>query len=217
MIYVSSGGFKENYINIYKKFSDAGIKNIEFSGGVFDHNQIDHLKNINNSGLDISLHNYAIPPAEPFVLNLSSSNKDIFNKSIAHVKRCIYVSSLINSNYYSFHAGFRFDPIPSSLGKKMNSSHLLSFDEAFSNFKKASIEIINYAKIHNIELFIENNVISRDNYETFSENPFLFTGGDQYNDFISTLDEPKTPLLKDDHTARLSFVFCFFAISKKFV
>lgn len=199
MIYVSTGGYNDDYINTFEKFLNAGITNVEFSGGKFNDNHISYLKKISKNDINISLHNYAIPPVKPFVLNLSSSNNEIRKKSVDHIKKCIYVSSLINSNFYSFHAGFRLDPKPSTLGKEMNFNILLSFERALQNFNEASKEIIKFAKKYKIQIFIENNVINFKNFKKFGENPFLFTGGKYSNEFMSSLDEYYGILIDTGH------------------
>ena len=46
MIYVSTGGYNDDYINTFEKFFNAGITNVEFSGGKFNNNHVNYLKKI---------------------------------------------------------------------------------------------------------------------------------------------------------------------------
>ena len=80
MIYISTGGFRNlKPQSIIKKFSSAGIKSIELSGGSYDEVKkiIKFLKK--NKNLDYSLHNYFPVPKKNFVINLASVNKKVFN------------------------------------------------------------------------------------------------------------------------------------------
>ena len=52
------------------------------------------------------------------MINLASKNKVIVKKSFIQLKKSIILAKELNNKYFSFHAGFRFDPKPKQLGKK---------------------------------------------------------------------------------------------------
>ena len=121
MIYISTGGFRNlKPQSIIKKFSSAGIKSIELSGGSYDEVKkiIKFLKK--NKNLDYSLHNYFPVPKKHFVINLASVNKKVFRQSLLNIKKSINISNKFKSSYFGFHAGFLFDPNIKHLGKKFD-------------------------------------------------------------------------------------------------
>ena len=116
-LYVSTGGFKNlSPIQAIKKLNEYNIYNIELSGGKYDKDIERKILRINTKN-SIRTHNYFLYPKKSFVINLASENKIIVKKSMDLIKRNILLAKRIKSKYVSFHAGFRFDPVPSSLGK----------------------------------------------------------------------------------------------------
>ena len=199
MIFVSTGGFKnKNPIKVINFLKRNKIKNIELSGGKYLKNLSRKLKK--EKKINLRFHNYFPVPKKKFVINLASKDKNIFKKSLKHIKRSIDLSSKLNSKYYSFHAGFRLDPKPKSLGKKLQTE----FD--ISDRKKALIRFLNrtnmlakYAKKKNIKLLVENNVISKKNLETFNCNPLLLTSPNEITYFIKKINRNVGLLLDVGH------------------
>ena len=99
---------------IFKKNS---ILDIELSGGIYNKNIYKILKKKKN--FNFQVHNYFPIPKKAFVLNLASTDKTISRLSIKHVKNSIRFAKKINAKYYSFHAGFLCDLLPSELGKRV--------------------------------------------------------------------------------------------------
>lgn len=188
MIFLSTGGFKNNTAfetaSLYNRYK---IENIELSAGKFSPN-IDRELKILKKKNRIKLHNYFPPPKKPIVLNLCSTNRYNISKTINHIKNAIIFTHKINGKYFSFHAGFRFDPLVSQLGKKMKKKKLLEKKFAYKLFKQRVLRLNKFAKTYKVKLLIENNVISKKNMSAFKENPFLLTNPEEIKDFFKNLD-----------------------------
>ena len=173
-IFVSTGGFKAPAYKTVKKLAYSGIKNIELSGGSYSINNLKELFKFKKK-LNLRLHNYFPPPKIPFVLNVASSNDKILNRSMDHIFKSIDIANKINSKYYSFHAGFLLDPKVNNLGKKFDISKLQKRDKCLDRFKNNVIKISKFAKLKNIKILIENNVVTKKNLSQFQTNPFLMS------------------------------------------
>lgn len=172
MIYVSTGGFNylpQKSIFLLKK---KGINSIELSGGKYFKNIYNYLK---KEKCNFLLHNYFPVPKKNFVINLASSNIKIYKKSVLNIKKSIDISNKINSNFFSFHAGFLFDPPPHLLGGLFKKVKLDNKSQAIKRFTKRVESIARYAKKKNVKILIENNVITKENLKQFGDNPFLLT------------------------------------------
>ena len=110
-------------------------------------------------------HNYFPVPQDPFVLNLGSLNEEIRRKSINYVKRNLFLSSKLNLEYYSCHAGFLIDPNPEELGCQFDLSLIneSTYEKSMYLFKKSIEELIKFSKKYDIKLLIENNVVPSNN------------------------------------------------------
>ena len=109
MIYVSSSCVKKKRIDdVIKHLADAGIKNIELSGGTDYYDGIeDDLKSLKDVyDLNYACHAYFPPHKKPFVINLASCNDKIYQQSINHYVDCIDMLKRIGCNILSIHAGF---------------------------------------------------------------------------------------------------------------
>tara|TARA_B100000780_G_scaffold21470_1_gene13801 strand:+ start:61 stop:924 length:864 start_codon:yes stop_codon:yes gene_type:complete len=191
MIFVSTSGFKNKKISeIVEILAINKFKNIELSGGSTYYEGVeDDLVQLKiKYNLKLQLHNYFPPPKDDFVLNLSSNNDEIFDRSIDHYKRSIEMSKRLGSNKFALHAGYLVDPDVSELGKKIKKKI----------FNKRSIGIEKFSLGYNIlknfagdefDIYVENNVISKSNYENFLfENPLLFTDFNSYLELKEKLD-----------------------------
>lgn len=188
-IYVSTGGNKNTLLNsVLKDYLDAGISNIELSGGAYTADVDEVLFGFLNSA-NFELHNYFPPPLNSFVLNLASLNEEVAHKSVSHIERAIKLASNVGGRYYSFHAGFLVDPAVSDLGGKIKKVTIN--DRELS--KKIFIERVNglahVAKKNNIQLMIENNVLSRRNLISFGESPLLMCDPVEINEVMNEMDE----------------------------
>ena len=92
-IFVSSAALKNHSIaKVSSKFKNAGIENIEFSGGIFEENILKKLNKVKKKQ-NILIHNYFPRPKKDFVLNLASENKIIFRKTESFIKKSILFCS----------------------------------------------------------------------------------------------------------------------------
>ena len=85
MIFHSTGLFaKSKTSSIVRKLISNKVYNIELSAGAYEKNIVNYLikKKRENSKINFLIHNYFPPSRKPFVLNLSSGNKEIRKKSI---------------------------------------------------------------------------------------------------------------------------------------
>ena len=173
MIFISTGGFSnktayQTCLELYK----SGIKNFELSGGKPSKNYLDEFKNFYIDAT-FSVHNYFPPPLKPFVLNLASNDEKIYKESKKHIFNAINLCNELSCKYYSFHAGFLVDPKVEELGRKVTVKELYPRKESLHLFIDRVNEISDYAEKLGIEILIENNVVSKNNFLRFKSNPFL--------------------------------------------
>ena len=102
------------------------------------------------------------------MLNLTSNNKEIGELTFKHLKSSIKLSAEINSKFYSFHSGFLIDPKVDELGKRISKRNVQNREEAMEIFLEVN-DLAEYANNFGIEILIENNVISANNYREFGE------------------------------------------------
>lgn len=188
MIYISSSCVKHKKItDSVQELVNIGFKNIELSGGTeySDSIEEDLLEMKKKFNLNFQCHNYFPPPKEPFVLNLSSTNENIFPKSIANIKAALSLSRKLGANKFGFHAGFYFNPEIDQLGRGIIPQELENKSIALNQFLKAYNELNSFES--DIELYIENNVLSYENYHNFGYNPFMLTNRKEYDALQSDL------------------------------
>ena len=184
MIYISTGLIKNQTLDsIINLFNINDINNIELSGGKYDPKIFDKLIH-HSKKINFMLHNYFPPPKIPFTLNLATLNEDIYQICKHHVINSIKISSKLGIKYYSFHAGFLIDPNPRELGKKIQNQKKNDEREASEKFLERLFYFSKIGENEGVELLIENNVINKENFETFNGNPLLMTSIDQ-TDVIS--------------------------------
>ena len=188
-IYFSTGGYKNQISkDVVKTLIDIGIKDIELSGTCYSEDNIkDLVKFLEFSNLQI--HNYFPPPKEPFVLNLASMDEVIAKKTFDHIMSAIDVCTELNCKYYSFHAGFLCDVKINELGKKVDRKILQDREKSIDLFVNRVSKISEKAKQKNINIMIENNVLSKNNKICFEENPFLMCDANECEKVINSCPE----------------------------
>ena len=113
------------------------------------------LEKFKNEGVKFALHNYFPSPQKSFVLNISSTEKEIIKKSEELIKSAFYLAEISGAPIYGVHAGY--------LSKaKANSDGYFEFDKeeekysvALNNTKKFLHNIIKF-KPEGVQLIIEN-------------------------------------------------------------
>jgi len=182
MIYVSSSCVKHTKIrDSVQELAENDFQNIELSGGTeyYENFENDLLELKDKYNLNYRCHNYFPPPKNPFVLNLASLNDETFQMSFYHLEKVVALSNRLGADKFAFHAGFFIDIRLSEIGKKLSRDNLFDKKEAVERFCNAYDVIKRKAK--NVSLFIENNVFSKTNADTYDgENPFMMTNFDEY-------------------------------------
>ena len=176
MIYVSSSCIKRKRIcDVIKCLADSGIKNIELSGGTDYYEKIE--KDIRSLKGDYNLnyvcHAYFPPHKVPFVVNLASCNDKIYWQSIEHYAECVDMLKRIECKVLSIHAGFLIEIEPNEIGSKLSGRIIYDEVEAYDRFCSAYDHISKMCKANGIKLYLENNVLSRENYEEFGFNNYM--------------------------------------------
>jgi len=191
MIYVSSSCLKNNTIKqSVQKLANEGYKNIELSGGTnLYEGFIDDLIQLKEKyDLQYLVHNYFPPPKEPFMLNIASLNNELYEKSIEHCLKAINLCKILGSRKYGVHAGFLIDFTPDEAGKKISLRQINDRAAAIERLSQAWKKITEAAG-HEFDLYIENNVYSKQNYETYkSHNPFLLTDHGSYLELLEKVN-----------------------------
>jgi len=190
MIFVSSAcvknkTIKESVLELYQ----AGFQNIELSGGTvyYDGMEADLLVLKEKYNLNLICHNYFPPPPLPFVLNLASLNERVNQDSLDHVLKSLDLSKKLEAPIYAVHAGYLIDIPVDEVGKKLNRYPLFEEKLALKQFIE-NIEIISEAA-GDIDLYIENNVISAANYERyFPAQPLFFCDYEGFCSFARKLN-----------------------------
>ena len=188
-VYISTGGFNDKTADeVIKNFERHGIFNIELSGGIYKEKLIKQLVNYKNR-FNLKAHNYFPPPKKPFVINLASFDQKIYKKSRNLILNALKFSKKIDSNFYSFHAGFLCDIQPKDLGNKVKKKKLNSRKKCIEIFIKRVNEIAKIAKKSGINLMIENNVITKRNLKEFGESPFLMADPSECKKILNSLSD----------------------------
>ncbi len=184
MVFISSSYVRAETIReSVEPLAVMGFKHIELSGGT------NYYANLENDLLELQAkyelsficHNYFPPPKKHFVLNLASLDKEIFEKSLCYYKNTIELSHRLGARIFGIHAGFLIDFQVSELGKKLNHYKLCNREKAIEQFCKGYRVLKPMAEGLEVKLYLENNVFSQDNFETYSGcNPFLLTHYDEF-------------------------------------
>lgn len=168
MIYVSSSCIKNSHIaEVICQLADNGIQNIELSGGTDYYDGIEQdIKRLKEKyRLNYAFHAYFPPPKTSFVVNLASCNDEIYKKSMEHYDNCIELLGRIESSVLSVHAGFLIEISKDEIGRKLSRAIFYDRDEAYSRFCYAYEKLSRKCQEQNIRLYLENNVLSRENYQ----------------------------------------------------
>lgn len=187
MIYISSSCLKgKNISEVVEQIVQYGFKNIELSGGTkyYENLESDLIELKERYDLNFLIHNYFPPPQEDFVLNLSSTNTEIYNRSIELVQNATDLARKLKVQSIGFHAGFLVEPKVKELGNQFAERSLVPKNYGLEKFTEA-LNLV-YNKQREIKIYIENNVLSRANYAAYKNvNPFLLTNEEDYWELYS--------------------------------
>jgi sugar phosphate isomerase/epimerase len=189
MIYVSTGGFRGRTADaVSRDLLSAGVKNVELSGGSYSETLLADLKSL-SADINFQIHNYFPPPADPFVLNLGSLDKEIGQRSIEHIEQALEWCLELGGDRYSFHAGFLLDPKVDQLGRRIPNRTLFNRVECIDVFVSRVSRLAETAAKAGIDLMIENNVLSANNAAEFSANPLLMCDPQECEQIMKQLPE----------------------------
>jgi sugar phosphate isomerase/epimerase len=199
MIYISTGGFRNiKSFQVAKDFYNNGILSAELSGGAYFTLVKKELSNLSKI-MNLQIHNYFPPPAVPFVFNLASLNKNVRSKSLSLARKAIYLAIEIDRPIYSFHAGFRINPLTSELGASFSKRDLAARQLSLDIFGESVINLSEEAKKIGVTLLIENNVVTQANQKIFGDDPFLLTFPSEINTFMQLMPSNVKLLLDVAH------------------
>ena len=190
MIYISSSCVKNSKIkDSVIELNNAGFKNIELSGGTEAYPEMltDLIELKEKYNLNYRCHNYFPPPEKHFVFNLGALDDETLMLSKKHLETTLMLSEKLEANKFAFHAGFLVKILVSELGKKIKKKEFFSRKESLDSFVKN----VNFyvSKYSNIQLYIENNVFSHENFQSYEgKNPLLMTDLKSINEVLEKVD-----------------------------
>lgn len=189
-IFVSSACARRDRIaDSVKVLAEAGFHHIELTGGS------DHYSNIEQDlialreefGLSYIVHNYFPPPeGQHFVLNLASLDDSCWRESLDHCKRAISLAARLGVDRYGVHAGFLLDLKASEIGSGVARRTISDRADATARFAEAYRILKNESS--EVELYVENNVLSEKNFASFETDPFLMTDYEGYLELNEACD-----------------------------
>jgi sugar phosphate isomerase/epimerase len=189
MIYVSSACVKASRLeDALQLLHRNHFLNIECSGGAVHEKDVPGmLRRLRDTlGLNILCHNYFPVPKEPFVLNLASADDHIYQRSVRHLQEAIELSQALGLRKFSFHAGFLVDIPVSEIGREISKKTMYDRSAAIERFVQAFRCL--QSRAGDVELYVENNVLSESNMKRFAGNPFLLTDYEDYAEMRKAMD-----------------------------
>ncbi len=198
MIYVSSACVKEQKIvNVLRKYTQEGIRNIELSGGTSYYPEIekDLVRYGSVEKINYVCHSYFPPPRQDFVVNLAACNDQIYECSIEHYKNCIEMLRRIKCKILSIHAGFFVEITPKEIGRELSTDIIYDKAEAVERFCYAYEMLHRLCRENDINLYLENNVLNQENYERFGNKNLLMLT--DYKTFRELREQLEFDLLLD--------------------
>ena len=175
-IFVSTSGIQARKIgDAVLQLASAGFRHIELSGGTsFYPEWLKDLLEIRKEyDLTFRLHNYFPPPPDPFVLNLASEDIGQYRRSFELIELAIEVSEILGSTQLGFHAGFLTHVNVEHLGKRIPSNQFHDLAQAAARFQSSYLQLKELAMARGISLYIENNVLSKQNHLSLGDRRLL--------------------------------------------
>ena len=200
MIYVSTACINEKKLNENLKiFNKLNIKNIELTGNIsFEKNYKKILKYYKiNHKFNFLIHNYFPIPKKPFMLNLGTENTYLNKKSVDNCLKAIDLCNQLKIKKFSVHAPFLVNFKTSEAGKKIKERKISNKSKILKIFKKNFTLLKKYID-NDVKLYVENNVLSKENFINFGKkNPLMLTSFKDFDDMRQELNFK--PLLDVGH------------------
>lgn len=198
MLYVSSACIKTAKIcDAVETLAQEGIRYIELSGGTgyYEGYMQDLLRLQKEYGLQYSSHGYFPPPRKDIVVNLAACNDEIYESSIRFYKESIERLQILGCTVLSVHSGFYVEVSAEEIGKRISLTTEYNREEADRRFADAVKELNSTAEKAGMRFFMENNVLSQENFQSFgNRNMFMMTGS---RDIEEKMRQTGIPLLLD--------------------
>lgn len=196
--YVSTSCLEHRgYVDTVNAYATAGFDRVELG---YCHDCVNVCKWVESLEGDILAHNYFLPRADPFVLNLASPDETILQRSIAYVQDAIEFCSNHGIPSYSIHAGFRVDP---TLSLKFTTSTVPPFETSFETFVESLRTVLHDAERNDVSLWIENNVVTAENVHRNS--PLLmFSEPGEFSRLFDRIDSNQLGVLLDTGHLKVS-------------
>lgn len=174
-----------------------GIRSFEITNGRNDSNEFLKLTKLQKElNLKIVLHNYCLNEAEDFTLNLATKQKKDKMLSIQMIKRNIERTKMLDGKFYAIHAGFMIEMQTFELGKQISPQTIDI--EGVQRFLSACVELSEHARKFGITLLVENNVLTKDNFERSGKsNPFMAVEPEETYKLFNILSKNDIGLLLD--------------------
>jgi len=215
-LYVSTGAFTASSLGeILRTCRDHGIDRVELSSGL--QHAPDFLAPVHATPeLAYLVHNYFPPPAEPFVLNLASTDSSTLARSHAMAREAIDLAAQLGAPFYSVHSGFALNLTPALLGNPAGQAAAaahqhVSRDDAYAIFLRSVSQLADHARSRSIRLLVENNVLSPIYLAKHGANPLLLCDADEILRFFRDLSDDSVGLLLDVGHAKVSATALGFA------
>lgn len=143
------------------------------------------------------VHNYFPAPAEPFVLNLASVEKDSLEKSLAHCRRAIELTAELGAPFYAAHAGFATSVSVEHLGRPFDDTKTVPRDTAYKIFRQSVTELLAHADKYGVAFYVENNAVAPFNAPDGRNNMLLLSDPDELVEFYNDINDPNFGYLVD--------------------
>ncbi|MFI3202184.1 MAG: TIM barrel protein [Eubacteriales bacterium] len=178
MIYISSDCVKRTnatIADIVEEYARNGISHIELSGGTKYSDTIikDLIKLKKEYQLEYTCHGYFPPPREDFVINLASCDDKIYEESTTFYQNTVELMAEVGIHHLSIHAGFFTQVTKEEIGGSIQGVMIYPKLEAEQRFWTAYSQLSKLTKQKHISLYLENNVLSKQNYENFNRNNYF--------------------------------------------
>lgn len=197
-IYVSTCAFgHRDLADALDAAAYQGITNVELSSGLAHRPDNLELALSRASQFRFKVHNYFPAPAQPFVLNLASTDPEVSRRSLRHARQLCDLTAMLGDDAASIHAGFAIDPDVKELGALIDPRHRSSLDAALERFRDAVEALSVYAGEVGVRLLLENNVLARFNLVDGRNELLLMVGPDDIVEFFEGIDAPNVGLLLD--------------------
>jgi sugar phosphate isomerase/epimerase len=145
-------------------------------------------------GMHYLVHNYFPPPADPFVLNLASSEGATRRRSLDFVEDALELCAVVGSPLYSVHGGFVTDPVVGADGRLVfpDPPHRAAGEEAMDRYIAAIAHAADSAQRLDLDLLVENNVCTPEN-----RGKLLLQTDEEIASLFAQVDSPALGLLLD--------------------